>query len=61
VFVTVVEAAISAINDAVDQHDLDALMTALSSSHLSLDQVEMINMEYYLDGLAAKKAEKAAV
>jgi hypothetical protein len=55
------EAAISAINDAVDQHDLDALMTALSSSHLSLDQVEMINMEYYLDGLAAKKAEKAAV
>ena len=36
-------------------------MTALSNSHISLDQVEMLNLEYYLDGLAAKKAEKAAV
>jgi hypothetical protein len=53
-----VQAAIVAINTALDEGDADSMLKTLQNEHLDLSDVSPDNKEYYFKGLRAKKQEK---
>ena len=57
----IVQAALVAINTALDDGDADSTLEALQNEHLDLSDVSADNKEYYFQGLRAKKQEKAVV
>ena len=61
VFLIIVQAALVAINTALDEGNADSTLEALQNEHLDLSDVSPDNKEYYFQGLQAKKQEKAAV
>lgn len=60
-FLPIVQAALVAINTALDEGDADSTLEALQNEHLDLSDVSADNKEYYFQGLRAKKQEKAVV
>ena len=56
-----VQAALLAINTALEADDAEATLEALKNEHLDLSDVHTENKEYYFQGLQAKKQEKAEV
>lgn len=56
-----VQAALLAINTALEEGDADTTLEALQNEHLDLSEVNPQNKEYYFKGLLQKKQEKAEV
>ena len=60
-YLCTVQAAIVAINTALDEGDADSMLKTLQNEHLDLSDVSPDNKEYYFNGLRAKKQEKTEV
>ena len=56
-----VQAALLAINTALEEGDAEKTLEALQNEHLDLSEVSPQNKEYYFKGLLQKKQEKAEV
>lgn len=52
-----VQAALVAINLALEEGDVDSTLEALQNEHLDLSDVSPDNKDYYYGGLRAKKQE----
>lgn len=50
-----VQAAVVAINTALEEGDAESTLEALQNEHLDLSDVHPENKEYYYQGLRAKK------
>ena len=55
IIITAVQAAVVAINTALEEGDADSTLEALQNEHLDLADVLPENKEYYYRGLRAKK------
>ena len=56
-----VQAALVAINTALEEGDVDSTLEALQNDHLDLSDVSPDNKDYYYQGLRAKKQRKSEV
>ena len=52
------QAAVVAINTALEEGDADSTLEALQNEHLDLSDVHPENKDYYYQGLRAKKQGK---
>ena len=56
-----VQAALVAINTALEEGDADSTLETLQNEHLDLSDVSPDNKQYYYEGLRAQKQEKEVV